>query len=131
MVLWASNFAIAFANAVTVSSSHEYDWVARSGIYNIYNLLYQLCPTVTNEALNLHLLCILSSLHCAGTSVGLQVAPSLLIWQLLVVSYTSDLLYFQKRHHQPFEDFQSSIGLSRLHESASSDPMHREVHPLV
>jgi hypothetical protein len=43
------DFAVAFANTVTVSSYHEFDWVARNGTYNIFNLFHRLCPTVSYE----------------------------------------------------------------------------------
>jgi hypothetical protein len=39
-------FAVAFANTVTVSSCHEFDWVARNGTYNIFNMFHHVCPTV-------------------------------------------------------------------------------------
>ena len=39
-------FAQEFAAAVTVRSSHRYDWVARKGKFSIYDLIQDLFPTV-------------------------------------------------------------------------------------
>jgi hypothetical protein len=43
----AHEFAVDFAQAVTVRSSYEYDWVARRGKNSIYQLILDLAPTVS------------------------------------------------------------------------------------
>ena len=39
-------FVAAFADAVTVQSSHRYDWVARRGKHSMYDLIIDLAPLV-------------------------------------------------------------------------------------
>ena len=48
----ACEFAAAFANAVTVKSSHKYDWVARRGKHSIYDILKELVPEVSVECIS-------------------------------------------------------------------------------
>lgn len=42
----AHDFVAAFANAVTVQSSHRYDWVARRGKHSMYDLINDVAPLV-------------------------------------------------------------------------------------
>ena len=43
----AYEFVADFANAVTIHSPHQYDWVARRGRFSIYNLIDELDTTVS------------------------------------------------------------------------------------
>jgi hypothetical protein len=37
---------VIFANAVTARSTHQYDWVARTGRLSIFNLMHAIAPSV-------------------------------------------------------------------------------------
>ncbi len=43
------DFAVSFANCVTVFSVQEFNWVARRGRYGIFELMHLLAPKVTKK----------------------------------------------------------------------------------
>jgi hypothetical protein len=102
--------AVAFANAVTVSSCHEYDWVARNGTYNIFNMFHHVCPTVWYEQPNCCLNRVLTVLLCRhfGGAAGSE------FFAEKNESNKNHLPDVQERKHQLFEDFQPDTGRPRL-----------------